>query len=142
MPTTWWNWEDAGHNDEAKKELKELFPHELPFETPKPVRLLKRVIQIACRPDGQDLVLDFFAGSATTAQAVWELNRQDGGDRRFILAQLSDQESQHSKQDERQMLTFVSVLSLPPLATRTYGPPFAPVPRTNARISATISRSR
>ncbi|CAG8469362.1 8206_t:CDS:2 [Racocetra fulgida] len=57
--------EEVGHNDEAKKEIKRLFPEIDPFETPKPERLLKRIIQIATNEG--DIVLDYFAGSGTTA---------------------------------------------------------------------------
>jgi adenine-specific DNA-methyltransferase len=90
VPTTWWNHEDAGHNDEAKKELKAVMSEQLPFETPKPTRLIKRMLQLAVSPLANDLILDFFAGSGTTAQAVLELNAQDGGNRKFILVQLPE----------------------------------------------------
>ncbi len=56
------------------------------FETPKPVQLIKEIIQLGC--EKTDTVLDFFAGSGTTAQAVMELNAQDGGNRQFILVQI------------------------------------------------------
>ena len=89
-PTTWWSHEDAGHNDEAKKELKALLSEGLPFETPKPTRLVKRTLQLATSTDQKDIVLDFFAGSGTTAQAVGQLNEEDGGNRQFILVQLPE----------------------------------------------------
>lgn len=78
-----WFGEDVGTTREAKKELKNIFGAEAPFDTPKPVRLIERILQIACGPD--DLALDFFAGSGTTAHAVLKLNAEDGGKRRFIL---------------------------------------------------------
>ena len=90
VPTTWWTHEDAGHNDEAKKELKALFSEGLPFDTPKPTRLIRRILQIGTASQGQDLVLDFFAGSGTTAQSVLEQNAADTGDRRFLLVQLPE----------------------------------------------------
>lgn len=90
VPTTWWTHEDAGHNDESKKELKNLFPEGLPFDTPKPTRLIRRILQIATSNDGSQLVLDFFAGSGTTAHSVLEQNIADGGNRRFILVQLPE----------------------------------------------------
>jgi len=68
-------------------ELKELFPEGTPFDFPKPVGLASKLFQLI-GPD--DLILDFFAGSGTTGQAVLELNRQDGGNRKFILVQLPE----------------------------------------------------
>ena len=57
---------------------------------PKPTRLLKRILQLASHSRTNDLILDFFAGSATTAQAVMELNAEDGGNRSFVLVQLPE----------------------------------------------------
>ena len=71
-----------------KKELKALFSGSAPFDTPKPTRLIERILHIASNKDS--LVLDFFSGSATTAQAVIETNLVDGGHRRFILVQLPE----------------------------------------------------
>lgn len=83
---TWWTHSNFGHNDEAKKEIKEIFSEQHnPFDTPKPVRLLKKIIELST--DEQSIVLDSFAGSATTAHAVMELNAEDGGDRKFILVE-------------------------------------------------------
>lgn len=95
VPTTWWTHEKAGHNDEAKKELKALFPEGVPFQTPKPTRLIKRIAAIATTPDSNDIVLDFFAGSGTTGQAVMELNESDEGNRRYILVQLPEPTADH-----------------------------------------------
>nr|WP_232364365.1 site-specific DNA-methyltransferase [Thermophilibacter immobilis] len=83
LPTNLWLWKDVGHTDEAKKELKALFGGQAPFDTPKPTRLIRRVLEIGAGRDA--LVLDFFAGSGTTGQAVTELNAADGGTRRCIL---------------------------------------------------------
>lgn len=82
VPTTWWPHDSSGHTDEASKELT-AFGLDTPFATPKPVRLLERIFRIATREDS--LILDSFAGSGTTAEAVMALNAKDGGDRRFIL---------------------------------------------------------
>jgi adenine-specific DNA-methyltransferase len=82
-PWTWWPHEEVGHTDEAKKEIQSILGTQTAFDTPKPVRLIERVLRIATKPD--DLVLDFFAGSGTTAHAVMKLNAEDGGKRRFIL---------------------------------------------------------
>jgi adenine-specific DNA-methyltransferase len=84
VPTTWWPHENSGHTDEASKELA-AFNLEEQFATPKPVRLLEKILQIATRPDS--LVLDSFAGSGTTAHAILRLNKRDNGNRRFILVE-------------------------------------------------------
>jgi adenine-specific DNA-methyltransferase len=83
VPWTWWPHEEVGHTDEAKKEIQSIFGTQTAFDTPKPVRLVERVLQIAMKPD--DTVIDFFAGSGTTAHAVAKLNAEDEGNRRFIL---------------------------------------------------------
>jgi len=88
VPDTWWRHEDTGNNQEAKKEILELFSNVEPYSTPKPTRLVKRMLEIATNES--DLVLDFFAGSGTTAHAVLNLNKLDGGNRKFILVQLPE----------------------------------------------------
>lgn len=85
---TWWPNDEVGHNQEAKKEVIEVFGSSKTFETPKPVRLLNRVLQLVLT--SHDLVLDSFAGSGTTAHAVLNLNKQDGGNRKFILVEMED----------------------------------------------------
>jgi adenine-specific DNA-methyltransferase len=91
LPTNFWPYSDVGHTDEAKKELKALFDGSAPFDTPKPVRLLDRILTIAT--DKDSVVLDFFSGSATTAQAVMEKNQRDEGKRKFILVQVPEKSS-------------------------------------------------
>lgn len=91
LPTNFWPYSEVGHTDEAKKELKALFDSSAPFDTPKPVRLMDRILTIAS--DKDSLVLDFFSGSATMAQAVMEKNHADGGSRKFILVQLPEESS-------------------------------------------------
>lgn len=81
----------AGLNQEATKELRELFGEQI-FEYPKPVSLIRGLCAVGSK--GEDLVLDFFGGSGTTGHAVWELNKQDGGRRRFVLVQLPEPTSQ------------------------------------------------
>ncbi|MBM4163598.1 MAG: site-specific DNA-methyltransferase [Lentisphaerae bacterium] len=84
VPTTWWTFDEVGHNDTAKKELLTLLPDDArTFSTPKPTGLIERILRIATGPE--DIVLDFFAGSGTTAHAVLKLNAEDNGNRRFIL---------------------------------------------------------
>ena len=87
---TIWLHSEAGHNDAAKKELRALFDEQAPFDTPKPVKLLERILSVGTEPSSSDLILDFFAGSGTTAQAAMRTNAIDGGSRRFILVQLPE----------------------------------------------------
>jgi adenine-specific DNA-methyltransferase len=86
VPWTWWPHQEVGHTDEARKEIQDIFGSQTAFCTPKPVRLLERVLQIGA-PEKDARVLDFFAGSGTTAQALLRMNRADGGDRRFVLVE-------------------------------------------------------
>ena len=88
VPTNLWPFSEVGHTDEAMKELKALFGGRSPFDTPKPSRLIQRVLQIAT--DKNSIILDSFAGSGTTAHAILNLNNQDGGNRRFILCEMMD----------------------------------------------------
>ncbi|ECG8589556.1 site-specific DNA-methyltransferase [Salmonella enterica subsp. salamae] len=86
-PVTLWPYQEVGHNHEANNDLKALGLGGI-FDNPKPVRLLQRMIHLATSADQQHIVLDFFAGSGTTAHAVLEANAQDNGNRRFICIQL------------------------------------------------------
>jgi adenine-specific DNA-methyltransferase len=87
VPLTLWTYEEVGHTQDAKKELKATFGDDL-FATPKPTSLIKRILELSTNKDS--LVLDSFAGSGTTAQAVLELNKEDGGNRKFILVEMED----------------------------------------------------
>lgn len=82
VPSTWWPHEEVGHNDEAKKEIHALFGKENAFDTPKPERLLRRVIHIATNPG--DLILDSFAGSGTTGAVAHKMRR------RWIMVELGE----------------------------------------------------
>ena len=88
LPTNFWSYEVAGHTDEAKKEIRAIFDGRVAFDTPKPTRLIERILAVAT--DENSLVLDSFAGSGTTAHALLNLNKADGGNRRFILVELGD----------------------------------------------------
>jgi adenine-specific DNA-methyltransferase len=93
VPQTLWFYKDVGHNQEAKKELLDLLPvssSDSVFETPKPVRLIQRVLEVATSPESEDIVMDFFGGSGTTGHAVMSQNGKDGGRRRFICVQLPE----------------------------------------------------
>ncbi|MBZ9917107.1 site-specific DNA-methyltransferase [Mesorhizobium sp. BR1-1-12] len=87
-PTNFWAHDYAGHTDEGTRDLEILIPGKV-FNNPKPVQLIRRAIEHACNGPN-DIILDFFAGSGATAQAVVELNREDGGSRRFIIVQLPE----------------------------------------------------
>ncbi len=89
---TWWSNKEVGHTQEATKELKSLFPDSgSVFDFPKPIRLLRRCVQIASKKDS--VVMDFFSGSAGFAQAVMEQNADDGGHRKFVLVQIPEEAS-------------------------------------------------
>lgn len=88
VPWTWWTHEEVGHTDESKKEIQEVLDTQTAFDTPKPTRLLQRIIQIATNPG--DIVLDSFAGSGTTANAILKQNADDDGNRRFVLVEMDE----------------------------------------------------
>lgn len=87
-PTNYWPYSDVGHTDEAAKTLKAIFSGRATFDTPKPPRLVERILQIAGKENA--LILDSFAGSGTTAHAVLNMNKADGGHRKFILVEMMD----------------------------------------------------
>ena len=88
VPQTLWSYEEVGHTQDAKKEIKSIFSGEMPFDTPKPYHLIERILQIAS--DSDSIILDSFAGSGTTAHAVLNMNKADGGHRKFILVEMMD----------------------------------------------------
>lgn len=93
VPQTLWTYDEVGHTQEAKKELIAAvqFPNsDVVFETPKPTRLLRRILQLTTTPNDGDMVLDFFAGTGSTMDAVFQQNAEDGGDRRCLLVQLPE----------------------------------------------------
>jgi adenine-specific DNA-methyltransferase len=81
---------DGFYTQTGTQELREVFNGELVMQFPKPVGLIKQLLKIGTKADNGEIIIDFFAGSATTAQAILELNREDGGDRRFIMIQLPE----------------------------------------------------
>ena len=88
LPTNFWPYSGSGHTDEAKKEMLSIFDGRATFDTPKPSRLIEFVLKIAANKDA--LVLDSFAGSGTTAHAILNMNKADGGNRKFILVEMMD----------------------------------------------------
>ena len=91
VPRTLWEWKEVGSTRHSKQELSAVMSAPASsdlFVTPKPTGLIKRILQIATKQD--DIILDSFAGSGTTAHAVLALNKEDGGNRKFILVECED----------------------------------------------------
>lgn len=93
-PLTVWTYQEVSHSQDAKKELKELFDDQSVMDYPKPIKLMKRILELSTRDN--DIILDFFSGSATTAHAVMQLNAEDGGNRKFIMVQLPEKTDETS----------------------------------------------
>ncbi|WP_435103789.1 DNA methyltransferase [Arhodomonas sp. AD133] len=93
VPQTLWKYDEVGHTQEAKKELLRRINFDSSdsvFDTPKPVRLIQQMLRIGTTPTEEAIVLDFFSGSGTVGDATMQLNAEDGGNRRFLLAQLPE----------------------------------------------------
>lgn len=88
VPWTWWSHQEVGHSQDGLKEIMKLFGREEAFLTAKPPALLERIVRIAT--SARNVVLDYFAGSGTTGHAAINLNREDGGRRKFILVEMGD----------------------------------------------------
>ena len=88
-PVTIWLNDEVGNTHEANNELKSLLGGGV-FDNPKPTELIKQILQLSTSPTDGDVVLDFFAGSCTTADALLRLNQEDGGNRKFICIQLPE----------------------------------------------------
>lgn len=93
QPTTNY-WDNIATNKEGKKEILDLFEDNY-FDTPKPTSLIEKILNLVI--EDNDIVLDFFAGSGTTGQAVMELNQEDGGNRKYILVQLPEATDEKSE---------------------------------------------
>lgn len=89
VSTNFWPFSEVDNTDGAKKELIEIFEGEVPFDTPKPTRLIDRILDIAVEPG--DIVMDCFAGSGTTAHSVLKANQKDGGNRKFVLLEQDEE---------------------------------------------------
>jgi len=101
--TNYWSFVETGHTDEAKKDLLSIFRSKVTFDTPKPVRLIQRVLEIAS--DDDSIILDSFAGSGTTAHAVLNMNKQDGGHRKYILVEMEDYAEATTAERVRRVIT-------------------------------------
>ena len=101
-PSSLLMYDDYGHTDMAKKDVIKLFQdfEKVPFDTPKPIKLIKMLSVIGSNPG--DIILDFFAGSATTAHSIFELNAENEGDsRKFILIQIGEEIQDHDEAIEK-----------------------------------------
>ncbi|HEE5795302.1 TPA: site-specific DNA-methyltransferase [Acinetobacter baumannii] len=96
VPENLWSGDDAGTTRQANSELKEIFGGEVVFDTPKPTKLIQRIMKLL-KDEKDYIILDFFAGSSTTADAVMQLNAEDGGNRKFIMVQLPEQTDEKSE---------------------------------------------
>jgi adenine-specific DNA-methyltransferase len=96
-PMTIWKYEEVGHSQEATQKLAKMFDGKKYFDYPKPVELIKRCISLYTDTEPNDIILDFFSGSATTAHAVMQLNAEDGGNRKYIMVQLPELTDENSE---------------------------------------------
>lgn len=90
VPWTWWPHEEVGNTDSAKKEIYAILGKGVDFETPKPSQLIERIVRMATSKNNNDIILDSFAGTGTTAHAVLNINKKDGGNRKFIIIEMED----------------------------------------------------
>lgn len=100
VPIDLWKYKESGTTDQGTKELVELIGKNM-FTHPKPTTLIQRMLKLASNKN--DIILDFFAGSGTTAHAVMDLNSKDGGNRKFILVQWAEETPQRVKHEKRVM---------------------------------------
>ena len=100
IPQTIWKHEEVGHTQEAKQSLNKLFDGIPAFSTPKPIKLIRKMLQISTDTENENIIIDFFGGSSSTADAIIEQNKEDKGNRKFIIVQLPeicDEASEASK---------------------------------------------
>lgn len=87
-PNTIWLSDEVGHNQSATREIRAIFDDNKYFDYPKPTELIQQLLVVGTSCN--DIILDFFSGSATTAHAIMQLNAEDGGNRKFICVQLPE----------------------------------------------------
>lgn len=95
VPNSIWFYDEVGHTQSSKQDLKKLFDNRAIFDTPKPVELIYRMLYLSTNES--DTVLDFFSGSCTTAHATMKLNSEDRGKRKFIMVQLPEKSNEKSE---------------------------------------------
>lgn len=103
LVTNFWPYSEVDHTDGAKKELKRIFEGAIPFDTPKPSKLIERIIEISTHENS--IILDCFAGSATTAHAIISKNKKDNGNRKFILVEMMDYAETITAERVRRVMT-------------------------------------
>ena len=104
-----WLYNEVGHNQTAKAHIKQIFnDSHIVFDTPKPVELIKRMLELATKSKDHDIVLDFFAGSASTAHSVLMKNNEDDGNRRFIMVQLPEPLPEQDKLSKKVVLKTIA----------------------------------
>ena len=103
LVTNFWPYSEVDHTDGAKKELKRIFEGAIPFDTPKPSKLIDRIIEISTHENS--IILDCFAGSATTAHAIISKNKKDNGNRKFILVEMMDYAETITAERVRRVMT-------------------------------------
>jgi adenine-specific DNA-methyltransferase len=94
-PMTIWKYTEVGHNQDSMRELREIFDGEKIFDYSKPVKLIKQMLHLYT--SSNDIILDFFSGSATTAHSVMQLNSEDGGKRKHIMVQVPERTDEKSE---------------------------------------------
>ncbi len=103
LVTNFWPYTEVDHTDGAKKELKRIFEGAIPFDTPKPSKLIERIIEISTHENS--IILDCFAGSATTAHTVISKNKKDNGNRKFVLVEMMDYAETTTAERVRRVMT-------------------------------------
>jgi adenine-specific DNA-methyltransferase len=109
VPQTFFDRNFAGDNAQANAELKNLLNIESLFDYPKPAKLIQRLLQISTSYKSGDLVLDFFAGSATAAHSVIQQNAEDGGNRKWICVQIPEEVDEDSEAAKAEYKTIAGI---------------------------------
>jgi adenine-specific DNA-methyltransferase len=104
-----WKADEVGTTDTAKKAIKDLFDGVEVFDTPKPVPLMQRIVQISTQSNTSDIVLDFFGGSAPIGEAIYRQNLIDSGNRRFFIVQLPEELPEDSPARQMRFSTLSAV---------------------------------
>ena len=112
IPQTIWFYKDAGHSQEASKELRQIFQEvtDVAFPTPKPVRLMQRLVDISTNSSSEEIIMDFFAGSGSLGHAVVKANMEDGGNRKFLMVQLPEPLARPLRTKRGEMKTIADIL--------------------------------
>lgn len=95
IPWSWWANNEVGHSQEGKIEVNNIFGKSEIFSTPKPSKLIKRILETSTNED--DIVLDFFAGSASTADAIFQINNENSSNLKFMLVQIPEPTPENSE---------------------------------------------